>query len=195
MDVKDSDALVVAVAAGITDAKYDVNADGKVDINDVLAVTANRNGAAGAPALIGNIQLSALQRDRLQEQIELLIPTGDRSPAAMKTLIYLQQLIAMARPEQTQLLANYPNPFNPETWIPYQLATDTIVTLTIYASTGVVVRRLTLGHQTAGYYTDRERAAYWDGRNAFGEQVASGIYFYQLETDDMSSLRKMVILK
>ena len=150
---------------------------------------------AGAPALLGNPKLSVLERDRLQEQIDLLIASGDRSPSAMKTLIYLQQLIAMARPEKTQLLANYPNPFNPETWIPYELATDTDVRITIYTSTGVVVRALQLGHQTAGYYTDRERAAYWDGRNALGEQVASGIYFYQLETDEMSTLRKMVILK
>ncbi len=196
VDAKDSDALVVAVAAGLTDAKYDVNADGKVDINDVVAATANLNsGAAGAPALIGTIKLSAIQIDRLQEQIELLIATGDRSPAAMRTLIYLQQLIATARPEKTQLLANYPNPFNPETWMPYELATDTNVKITIYASNGVVVRALQLGHQSAGYYTDRERAAYWDGKNALGEQVASGIYFYQLETDDMSSMRKMVILK
>ena len=196
VDSKDSDALVVAVSAGITDAKYDVNADGKVDINDIVAVTANLNsGAPGAPALIGNIRLSAIQIDRLQEQIELLIATGDRSPAAMKTLIYLQQLIALARPEKTQLLTNYPNPFNPETWIPYELATDTDVHITIYTSNGVVVRTLLLGQQSAGYYTDRERAAYWDGRNALGEQVASGVYFYQLETDEMSAMRKMVILK
>ena len=196
VDSMDVDALVVAVSAGITDAKYDVNADGKVDINDVVAVSANRSaGAAGAPTLIGNIKLSAIQIDRLQEQIELLIATGDRSPAAMKTLIYLQQLIALARPEQTQLFANYPNPFNPETWMPYELAMDTNVKITIYASNGVVVRTLPLGQQSAGYYTDRERAAYWDGRNALGEQVASGVYFYQLETDAMSMMRKMVILK
>ena len=93
------------------------------------------------------------------------------------------------------LRANYPNPFNPETWIPYELATDTTVTLTIYNAQGVVVRTLQLGQQSAGYYTDRERAAYWDGRNALGEQVASGLYFYQLETDAMSLMRKMVILK
>ena len=195
VDSKDSDALIMAVAAGITDTKYDVNGDGKVDINDVVAVTANRNGGApGAPTLLG-MKLSALEVDRLQEQIDLLIATNDRSPAAMRTLVYLQQLIVMARPEKTQLLANYPNPFNPETWMPYELATDTNVKLTIYNAQGVVIRVLHLGQQSAGYYTDRERAAYWDGRNALGEQVASGIYFYQLETDDMSSLRKMVILK
>ena len=99
------------------------------------------------------------------------------------------------RPEQAQLLANYPNPFNPETWIPYELATDTDVRLTIYNAQGVVIRTLQLGQQSAGYYRDRERAAYWDGRNALGEQVASGIYFYRLETDTVSSMRKMIILK
>ena len=196
VDSKDVDAIVVAVAAGLTDAKYDVNGDGKVDIFDVSAVSSNRNGgAASAPALVGNLNLSTVQIDRLQEQIELLIASNDRSPDAMRILVYLQQLIATARPEKTQLLANYPNPFNPETWIPYELADATQVKITIYNAQGVVIRTLQLGQQSAGYYTDRDRAAYWDGRNALGEQVASGIYFYQLETDEMSALRKMVILK
>ena len=196
VDSKDVDTLVLAVLADLTAAKYDVNGDGAVDAKDVRDVNKNLDdGAAGAPTLLGNPQFSALEVDRLQAQVDLLIATGDRSPAAMKTLIYLQQLIVMARPEKTQLLANYPNPFNPETWIPYELATDTDVRITIYNAQGVVIRTLQFGQQSAGYYTDRERAAYWDGRNALGEQVASGIYFYQLQTDDMSSLRKMVILK
>ena len=195
VDSKDVDAIIVAVAAKITDAKYDVNGDGTVDINDVIAVSANRDaGAAAAPTLLGT-KLSTVEIDRLQEQIDLLVASNDRSPDAMRVLTYLQQLIVMARPEKTQLLANYPNPFNPETWIPYELATDTTVKITIYNTHGVVVRTLELGHQSAGYYTGRDRAAYWDGRNAFGEQVASGIYFYQFETDEMSSMRKMVILK
>ena len=195
VDSKDVDALIVAVAAGVTDAKYDVTGDGKVDIFDVSAVSSNRSdGAAAAPALLGT-QLSIVQIDRLQEQIDLLIASNDRSPDALRILTYLQQLIVMARPEKTQLLANYPNPFNPETWIPYELATDTDVRITIYNTQGVVIRTLALGHQAAGYYTGRDRAAYWDGRNALGEQVASGIYFYQFETDEMSSMRKMVILK
>ena len=195
VDSKDVDALIVAVAAGVTDAKYDVNGDGKVDIFDVSAVSSKRDdGAASAPALLGT-KLSIVQIDRLQDQIDLLIASGDRSPDAMRILTYLQQLIVMARPEKTQLLANYPNPFNPETWIPYELATDTTVKITIYNTQGVVIRTLELGHQSAGYYTGRDRAAYWDGRNALGEQVASGIYFYQFETDEMSSMRKMVILK
>ena len=169
--------------------------DGKVNVFDLLLVFDNRDaGAAGAPTVVG-MKMSAAQIDIIEEQIDLLIATNDRSPAAMRTLIYLQQLLVTARPEKTQLLANYPNPFNPETWIPYELATDTDVRITIYNTQGVVIRSLQFGHQSAGYYVGRDRAAYWDGRNALGEQVASGLYFYQLETDEMSLMRKMVILK
>ena len=195
VDNADSDAVTVAIAAGATDAKYDVNGDGTVNVFDLVEIIANRDpGAAGAPTLFG-MKMSAAQIDSLQEQIDLLIATNDRSPAAMRTLVYLQQLLVTARPEKTLLLANYPNPFNPETWIPYELATDTNVKVTIYNTQGVVIRSLQLGHQSAGYYMGRDRAAYWDGRNALGEQVASGLYFYQLETDAMSLMRKMVILK
>ena len=98
-------------------------------------------------------------------------------------------------PNETTLSANYPNPFNPETWIPYQLSNTSDVKITIYDMRGTVVRRLDLGHQRAGYYTSRSRAAYWDGRNNRGERVASGIYFYQLQADHISLLRKMVILQ
>ena len=101
----------------------------------------------------------------------------------------------VTRPEETLLLSNYPNPFNPETWIPYHLANDSDVQISIYDINGALVRQLDLGHQRAGYYINRSRAAYWDGRNEFGERVATGIYFYQLQADDMSLLRKMVILK
>ena len=107
----------------------------------------------------------------------------------------LKHLLAAMHPDTTALLANYPNPFNPETWIPYQLAHDADMTLNIYDTTGALVRRLDLGHQQAGYYTDRTKAAYWDGRNDLGEPVGSGVYFYQLQTEDFSAIRKMVILK
>ena len=98
-------------------------------------------------------------------------------------------------PVETGLLPNYPNPFNPETWIPYVLANPSGVKITIYDVRGTVVRHLDLGHQREGYYTSRSRAAYWDGRNDLGERVASGIYFYKLEADNVSFLRKMLILK
>lgn len=98
-------------------------------------------------------------------------------------------------PDTTALLPNYPNPFNPDTWIPYQLAKTAEVTVTIHAANGAVVRTLALGHQRAGRYENRSRAAYWDGRNAVGERVASGIYFYTLQTGDFAATRKMLIVK
>ena len=102
---------------------------------------------------------------------------------------------AWQMPEATTLLANYPNPFNPETWIPYQLAEAADVTLTIYDIHGRVVRALNLGHQPAGIYKSRARAAYWDGRNAVGEPVASGLYFYTFTAGDFTATRKMLIRK
>ena len=109
--------------------------------------------------------------------------------------IQLEDLIAYEIPAETELLRNYPNPFNPETWIPYRLAEDANVSLTIYDTSGALVRSIDLGHQTAAVYETRAKAIYWDGRNRFGEQVASGIYFYSLSTGDFSATRKMVILK
>ncbi len=107
----------------------------------------------------------------------------------------LQSSADSQRPETTALLPNFPNPFNPETWIPYQLNKPSDVTITIYDIQGNVVRHLDLGQKQAGYYTDRSRAGYWDGRNAVGERVANGVYFYQLKAGDYSYLRKMLIVK
>ena len=101
----------------------------------------------------------------------------------------------MVIPRETALLANYPNPFNPETWLPYHLADDVEVTLTIYDTKGGLVRQLDLGHQSAGYYTDWTKAAYWNGCDENGESVASGVYFYQLRAGDYIALRRMAILK
>ncbi|MDE0554082.1 MAG: T9SS type A sorting domain-containing protein, partial [Candidatus Poribacteria bacterium] len=98
-------------------------------------------------------------------------------------------------PEVTSLLPNYPNPFNPETWLPYQLSEPADVTLTIYDIQGRVVRNLDLGHQRAGMYHSRSRAAHWDGRNAQGEPIASGLYFYTLKAGDFAATRKMLIRK
>ena len=112
-----------------------------------------------------------------------------------RSLIQLPGLITYEIPVKTKLLHNYPNPFNPETWIPYRLAEDAFVTLTIYDQTGQVVRTLEVGHQVAAVYESRSKAVYWDGRNGFGEQVASGVYFYHLSAGEFSATRKMVILK
>ncbi len=103
--------------------------------------------------------------------------------------------VQVTLPDKNALLPNYPNPFNPETWIPYQLAVPADVTLIIYAANGTVVRTLALGHQPADMYQSRSRAAYWNGRNAFGEKVASGLYFYTLKAGDFSATKKMLIRK
>ena len=112
-----------------------------------------------------------------------------------QSLIQFPNLVAYEIPAETQLLANYPNPFNPETWIPYRLAEDAFVTLTIYDLNGQSVRTLDVGHQIASVYENRSRAIYWDGRNGLGETVASGVYFYHLSTGNYSATRKMLILK
>jgi len=104
-------------------------------------------------------------------------------------------LDSIGKPQQNQLLQNYPNPFNPETWIPYQLSQDSPVSVSIYDTTGKLIRTLSLGYQSAGFYNNQDRAAYWDGRNALGEPVASGIYFYQLITPSFQETRSLVILK
>ena len=105
------------------------------------------------------------------------------------------RLDSVGQPKLTQLLQNFPNPFNPETWIPYQLSEDSLVSLSIYDTTGRLIRTLPLGYQSAGFYNSRERAAYWDGRNETGESVASGIYFYQLTTPSFHQTRRLVIIK
>ena len=148
----------------------------------------------GRAAMIGDIlEISAQSSNPLVgvEPLQYTVTAED----VRHGLIQLPALVAYEIPAETALLHNYPNPFNPETWIPYQLAHAADVTLTIYDTKGALVRQLDLGYQQAGYYTDRARAAYWDGRNHLGEPVGSGIYFYQLRTDDYSTTRKMVILK
>lgn len=106
-----------------------------------------------------------------------------------------QRPVIQNLPRSFALLQNYPNPFNPETWIPYQLAEAADVTITIYSLAGKVMRRLELGNQMPGHYVDRTSAAYWDGRNTWGEQVSSDVYFYQLQAGRDSAVRKMIIVK
>ena len=98
-------------------------------------------------------------------------------------------------PDNTSLLANYPNPFNPETWIPYKLSIDTKVKIMIYSLNGNLVRSLDLGYKPAGQYIDQSKAAYWDGKNESGENISSGIYFYTLVTPEFSQVRKLLIIR
>ena len=145
----------------------------------------------------------SIQRLNLDEPIQIVAtnlqnPTGialGSMPAAAAPARPAPPSILSESSDQNALLANYPNPFNPETWIPYQLSEATDVTVSIYSVNGQLVRHLDLGHQSAGVYRSRSRAAYWDGRNAFGERVASGLYFYTLTAGDFTATRKMLIRK
>ena len=149
---------------------------------------------AGRAAQIGDIlEISAQSPDPFVgvEPLRYTVTAED----VKQSLIQLPELVVYEIPSETQLLRNYPNPFNPETWIPYRLAEDAFVTLTIYDASGRVVRTLDVGHQSAAIYASRSKAIYWDGRNGLGETVGSGVYFYQLQAGDFSATRKLVILK
>ena len=185
--------FVVAFFGQSTTARADVNADGVVDSKDLLIVAVTLENVPAAPA--GRSTTNETDVRSIQKFLESVDNLNFTDLTLQKSIRVLESLLASIRSSQTALLPNYPNPFNPETWIPYQLANDADVTLTLYDTKGVVVRRLDLGHQLAGYYIDRTRAAYWDGRNESGESVTSGIYFYQLRTGKFSAMRKMVILK
>ena len=177
--------------------RTDVNRDGVINIQDLIIVAQHigetiDDSAAPAIFAIDNKELTPAMVQTWIEQAQL---EDDGSIAFQQGIENLQKLLVSLLPEKTALLANYPNPFNPETWIPYHLAKAADVTLTIYTSNGVVVRRLALGHQTAGIYQNRSRAVYWDGKNSVGELVASGIYFYTLTAGDFTATRKMLIKK
>ena len=194
------DMVLVARQFGETvpaNSAVDVNGDGVISILDLIIVAAHLGEVidAAAPSVLAVDGIHGLDTAMIQAWIAQAQLENDGSIAFQRGIANLQRLLASLIPEKTALLANYPNPFNPETWIPYHLANPSDVQITIYNTRGSVVRQLNLGHQRAGYYTNRSRAAYWDGRNNVGEHVASGIYFYQLQADQLSFLRKMIILK
>ena len=193
------DLVLVARHFGETvpaNSEVDINGDGLINILDLILVAQHMGGStAAAPSMLAVDGIEGLDPVMIQAWIERAQLEDDGSIAFQQGIAKLQSLLASMIPEETVLLANYPNPFNPETWIPYQLASPSEIVITIYDTRGSVIRQLDLGHQREGYYTRRGRAAYWDGRNDVGERVASGIYFYQLQADNVSLLRKMVILK
>lgn len=161
----------------------DVDGNGFVSVTDLDIVISN---------LGNNIEEDAdpnpdVNRDGVVTQADVDLIIKQLNVAAAPT--------ATNTPEHTQLLHNYPNPFNPETWIPYRLAEPADVTIRIYTAHGTSVRTLNVGHQPAGIYQHRSRAAYWDGQNQMGEPVASGVYFYRLTAGDFTATRKMLIRK
>ena len=183
--------------SGGTDA--DMNGDGSVNIQDLVVIANGLGNIAAAPSA------EALTVAKVERWLKLAKQNVSTRPIQTslsqhkfsyeRGIQVLEDILRILRPNTTALLANYPNPFNPETWIPYQLATASDVRITIYDGFGTLVRQFDVGHQPAGLYQTRDRAAYWDGTNALGESVTSGIYFYTLKTDDFSATRKMLILK
>ena len=192
-------------------SSVDVNGDGIVSILDLILVSQEIAGSPAAPSVgTDSVDAAIIESWIVQARLE-----DDGSLAFKQGIANLENLLVSLIPKETVLLGNYPNPFNPETWISYQLATAADVALTIYDMNGGLVRRLAVGYQPAGIYRSRSRAVYWDGRNQLGESVASGLYFYTLtvrspdsipdkigtggtgetRADDFTATRRMLILK
>ena len=173
--------------------KVDVNKDGNVDIIDLLIIAAHlgesSNGSSPTSVILPH---HIIQLDKwLTEAHEI----DDGSVLYQRGIMNLEQLLNSAIPNQTALLPNFPNPFNPETWIPYDLAEDADVSIHIYNQNGESIRHLKVGFQTAGTYRTQSLAAHWDGRNSVGEPVASGVYFSTFQAGPTIETRKMVIKK
>ena len=169
----------------------DVNRDGVVNIVDLTLVAAAIGEAgAAAPALWYRDREVAPTRADIAAWLKEARQLNLADPAFQRGVIVLERLLASLTPKKTALLPNYPNPFNPETWIPYQLATPADVSISIYTADGKLVRQLTLGHRPVGIWT-----AHWNGKNTQGESVASGVYFYTLTAGQFSGTRKMLMTK
>ena len=173
----------------------DVNRDGVVNIQDLVLVAGELGGTAAAPSAYHAASVELPSRVRVEQWLTAAYRVPHTDARLLRGIDWLERLLAALPPEETALLANYPNPFNPETWIPYQLSEPTVVTIRIYSVKGSLVRALVLGYQPAGMYHRKSRAAYWDGKNAQGEKVASGVYFYTLSAGDFTATRKMLIRK
>ena len=193
------DLVLIARFFGLSDfranPRVDVNGDSVINILDLVVVASHFGEFTGASAPAGARIPTNIDAGTVQAWIQQAQVADDGSAVFREGIANLKQLLAVSMPQKTALLANYPNPFNPETWIPYQLAKPADVTLRIYAADGKLVRTLALGHQAVGKYHQRSRAAYWDGKNATGEPVASGVYFYTLTVGDFTATRRMLIKK
>ena len=189
---------LVVIASELGNAGHnltvDVNGDDVVNILDLILVAGMFDGAAAAPAAQPQVP-ETLTAVEVQGWLTDARALEVRGPIMKRGFLVLEQLLLSLTPKETELLANYPNPFNPETWIPYRLAENAFVTLTIYDGNGRVVRTLNVGHRIAAVYERQSQAIYWNGKNNLGEQVASGVYFYTLSAGNYSATRKMMILK
>ena len=190
-----SDLVIVAGRLGQSGPNpADVNGDGVVNVQDLILVAGAIGQISAAPSL-HPASVAMLTAADIQEWLTAAQGLDLTNVTLQSGIRFLEQLLQVLIPQQTELLPNFPNPFNPETWIPYRLAEDGFVTLTIYDQSGVVIRKFDVGHKTAAVYETRSSAIHWDGRNEVGDKVASSIYFYTLTAGDFSATRKMLILK
>lgn len=192
------DLLVIADSFGAgnpENLKVDVNKDGNVDIVDLLLVAVHLGESTSPEAPGTKNKVLPTHLARVNKWIVDARLVDDGSNIFKRGIAALEGLISDFTPEKTTLLPNYPNPFNPETWIPYDLAEAAHVLITISNLKGESVKQLKVGFQAAGIYRTQSRAAYWDGCNAMGEPVVSGIYFYTLQAGQVRVSRKMVIAR
>ena len=180
--------------------RADANKDGVVNILDLVFVAEHLGQNAAAPAqmeFIKSVPSTFKEIIAAQRALNALEAIPNKSHGVQIAIELLRHYLAIAdrNVKETKLLPNYPNPFNPDTWIPYQLSEGSTVTVKIYDVTGSLVRTINVGHKPVGYYLTRERAVYWDGRNESGERISSGVYFYTLNTDTYTQTRRMVIIK
>jgi len=160
-------------------------------LNSSPCIGAGTNSGAPTKDLLGGIRPNPSGSNADMGAIENSLGVPLAVMAAPLANLSFEPLV----PKTTRLAQNYPNPFNPETWIPFALSNDTNVEIMIYASSGQLVRSLDLGHKSAGSYTERDKSAYWDGKNEAGEFVGSGIYFYTIKAGNFVATRKMVMMK
>lgn len=166
------------------DIAADVNDDGKVDIFDLVLVGSHFGEDFAAPSI--------RNKSLLQQIYDRLKTTPNPTPNLKLALIEIEKLLV---PGETKLLSNYPNPFNPETWIPFKLSEPATVVISIYDINGQLVRNIGVGEMPDGIYVSKDKAVYWDSRNSAGEKVSSGVYFYNLQADDYNATKRMLILK
>ena len=189
------DLIAVAKNFGKDHPDTDLNGDGAVDIFDLVLVAKHLGDSTNPAAPVIGANSHLLSFKTVQGWIDMAQLADDGSLAFRQGIANLERLLTILVPDQTDLLPNYPNPFNPETWIPYHLAADADVTITIYNLRGDLVRQLDLGLQEARYYVDKSRAAYWDGKNEDGESVASGVYFIKMEAGEFIASKRIVVVK
>ena len=181
-------------------ALADADGNGVVDEDDILVIVENwkktQTEGRPAPEPYDTMQLLADRSmlDKYQKMYQALNQAGD-SEGAVVLRNALSRLIDELKPKENILLPNYPNPFNPETWMPFVLAEEAEVEIRIYDVRGRLVRELRLGRLGTGYYIQKGRAGHWDGRNESGELVASGVYIYQLTANGRRLVRKMVVMR